>query len=99
MDALTKTALSLPVNTLYSRTGAPEQDAGTFWETLQEALGSVNRLQREADQASLDLVSGNLDNLHQVMIKTEEAQLALQLTVQVVNKVIQAYQDISRMQI
>ncbi len=71
----------------------------TFADTLRGVLGQVNQLQVESSQATNDLLSGDLQNLHQVMIKAEEAQLSLQLTVQVVNKVLQAYQEVSRMQI
>ncbi len=70
-----------------------------FADTLRDVLGQVNRLQVESNEATEQLLGGNLENLHQVMIKAEEAQLSLQLTVQVVNKVLQAYQEISRMQI
>ncbi len=70
-----------------------------FADLLRGALGEVNQMQIDADQAVDHLLTGDLDNLHQVMIKAEEAQLSLQLTTQVVNKVLQAYQEISRMQI
>ncbi len=70
-----------------------------FTDHLQNALEHTDRLQKEADQAALNLVSGDLENLHGLMIASEQAQLSLQLTVQVVNKVIQAYQEIYRMQI
>jgi flagellar hook-basal body complex protein FliE len=70
-----------------------------FADTLRSVLGEVNRMQVESDLATNEMLSGNMENLHQVMIKAEEAQLSLQLTVQVVNKVLQAYQEISRMQI
>lgn len=70
-----------------------------FSQQLQEALQEVSRFQEEADRAALDLVLGRQDSLHHLMITAEKAQLSLQLTVQVVNRVIQAYQEISRMQI
>lgn len=72
----------------------------TFANRLQEALQEVNRLQIEADQAALSLAAGGEpEELHHLMIATTRAQLSLQLTVQVVNKVLQAYQEISRMQV
>lgn len=70
-----------------------------FGEYLKNVLQYTDQLQKEADQATRELVSGNLENLHDLMIATEQAQLSLQLTVQVVNKVIQAYQEVYRMQI
>jgi len=70
-----------------------------FADTLNEVLGGVNQLQLDADLAAGQMLTGDIENIHQVMIKTEEARLSLQLTGQVVNKVLDAYQEISRMQI
>lgn len=71
----------------------------SFGDYLENILRCTDRLQKEADQAVHALAAGNLDNLHDVMVVAEQAQLSLQLTVQVVNKVIQAYQEVYRMQI
>ncbi len=75
------------------------ENENDFADLLRGALGEVNQMQVDADKAVDHLLTGDLENLHQVMIKAEEAQLSLQLTTQVVNKVLQAYQEISRMQI
>lgn len=71
----------------------------SFGEYLKNALQETDRLQKEADLAVQELAGGNLDNLHDLMIAVEQAQLSLQLTVQMVNKVVQAYQEVYRMQI
>ncbi|PKM79132.1 MAG: flagellar hook-basal body complex protein FliE, partial [Firmicutes bacterium HGW-Firmicutes-13] len=42
---------------------------------------------------------GEVDDLHQVIIAVEEAKLSMQFMVQVRNKIIEAYQEIARMQI
>ncbi len=76
-----------------------DKEGQNFTDNLMQALGEVNKLQIDATEATNQLLKGDIQNLHQVMIKMEEAQLALQLTVQTVNKVIQAYQEISRMQV
>lgn len=52
-----------------------------------------------ADQITEDFVLGRTDSIHQVMIATEKAKLALDLTVAIQNKIISAYNDIMRMQI
>jgi len=70
-----------------------------FGDHLQEALQKVNSMQLEADEATAGLISGEIEDLHQVMIATEQARLSLQLTVQVTNKIVEAYREISRMQI
>ena len=76
-----------------------EKGRTSFAEHLMDALSGVNELQQEADQASQDLVTGELDNIHDLMIKTEEARMALQFTVQTTNKIVEAYEELSRMQI
>lgn len=75
------------------------QDSPSFSEILRAQLERVNQLQKEADQLTQDLLTGDLEHLHQLTITAEQANLALQLMVQVRNKLIEAYQEISRMQI
>lgn len=70
-----------------------------FGEFLSEALDNVNQLQNEAKQASLNLATGNLQDISEVTIAAEKASVALQLTMQVRNKVVDAYQEIMRMQV
>lgn len=81
--------------------GRPKEskDSPSFSEILQAQLEKVNQLQKEADQLTQDLLTGDLDHLHQLTIAAEQASLALQLTVEIRNKLIEAYQEISRMQI
>jgi flagellar hook-basal body complex protein FliE len=76
-----------------------EQDGPTFPEMLKRALEEVNQLQSDAGEKMQDLVTGQTDNLHEVMIAVEEAGIALNLTLQVRNKIIQAYEEIMRVQI
>lgn len=71
----------------------------TFGDFFQEALQKVNRQQLEAEDALQGLMSGEAQDLHEIMIATEKARLSLQLTVQVTNKIIEAYREITRMQI
>jgi flagellar hook-basal body complex protein FliE len=71
----------------------------SFSEFLHNALTEVNNLQKISDVASTKLTTGEITDLHSVMIAGEKANLALQLTVQVRNKVIEAYQEVMRMQV
>ncbi|MGI6658911.1 MAG: flagellar hook-basal body complex protein FliE [Dethiobacteraceae bacterium] len=70
-----------------------------FCDLLQQALAKVNRLQVAAEEAAVSLAAGEVEDVHQVMIAIEQARLAMELTVQVRNKIVDAYQEISRMQI
>jgi len=70
-----------------------------FGEMLKKAIDDVNTLQKQAEEAKVKLAAGEVDDLHSVMIAGEKAGLALQFTIQVRNKVIEAYQEVMRMQV
>lgn len=71
----------------------------SFGQLLSDALDSVNTLQHQADQASTDLATGKVEDISQVVIATEKATVALQLTIQLRNKVLESYQEMMRMQV
>lgn len=70
-----------------------------FSEYFNEALSNVNELQLKGQQASIDMAAGKVKDISQVVVATEKANIALQLTMQVRNKVIDAYQEVMRMQV
>lgn len=59
----------------------------------------MNHLQVEADKIARDFALGKVDDIHDVTIATEKAQLALKLTLAIQSKVVSAYKEIMRMQI
>ena len=71
----------------------------SFKKMLQENLSKVNEMQLLSHQASVKFATGESDYLHELMITLEDAKLALQLAVEVRNKILDAYQEILRMQI
>jgi len=70
-----------------------------FMDTLKASLSQVNDLQKEADRAVTDLALGKDQEIHQTMIAVEKADVSFQLMMQVRNKILTAYEEISRMQI
>lgn len=76
-----------------------DAQGGSFVDTLKEAINNVNSLQKVADTKMQELATGRSQNIHETMIATEKADLALRLMVQVRNKVIDAYQEIMKMQV
>ncbi len=70
-----------------------------FSNIFKEALNRVNKLQIESDEYKKRLATGDVDSLHDVTIATEKAGIALQLTLAIRNKVVEAYQEIMRMQV
>lgn len=87
---------ALPETALTAQT---EESEKTFGEFLQDALGSVNNLQNQSKQASLNLAAGKIQDIAEVTIAAEKASVALQLTMQVRNKVVESYQEVMRMQV
>lgn len=71
----------------------------TFLQRVTEGMQEVNA-QLLASQADLQrLATGDADNVHDIMVRLEESRIALQLMLQVRNRVLEAYQDVMRMQI
>ena len=75
-------------------------DAGpSFAETLNTAVGSVNQINQEADVQMQKLATGETKNIAEVMIAVEKASVAMKLLTQVRNKIIDAYQEVMKMQV
>ncbi|MDK2855150.1 MAG: flagellar hook-basal body complex protein FliE [Bacillota bacterium] len=79
---------------------AEQGTAGTsFGAVLGRYLEEVNQLQLDAEAKTRQFLAGQDIELHQVILATEKAALALELTQTLRNKVIEAYQEIMRMQV
>jgi flagellar hook-basal body complex protein FliE len=85
---------------LSAGTRAPsEAESGSFADALREALERVNETQHQADLAVRRVATGEADELHEAIIALEKADLTLRLTAQVTQRAVEAYREISRMQI
>lgn len=73
--------------------------ATSFEKYLAQALEPVNNLQLQSADLDSKLAAGKLEYVHQAMVTAEKASLALDLTIQVRNKVIEAYSEIMRTQV
>jgi flagellar hook-basal body complex protein FliE len=78
---------------------APAREGdGSFSARLQDAMQSVEQLQDRANQQVGAMLDGNGLDVHSAMIAVEKADLSFQLMLQVRNKIVQAYQEVARMQ-
>ena len=83
----------------------PSQNVGgtgvfeSFSSLLSQALQDVNQVHLQADAGAQKLVAGEEVDVHSVMIGMEKANVAFGLTLQVRNKLVEAYQEIMRMQV
>lgn len=71
----------------------------SFADMLKDAVGKVNTMQKTADTKMEQLATGQTDNIQDVMVSTEKADIAMRLMVNIRNKVIDAYQEIMKMQV
>lgn len=71
----------------------------SFSEMFDNALKKLNDSQVKADNLTHGLITGEIEDIHQVTIAMQEAKLTMELAVEIRNKVIEAYQEISRMQV
>lgn len=96
-------ALTPPVGNLTAfpeaSRSAAEGAGGAFGELLQSALNRVGTLQAEADRAAEDLTLGRATDIHSTMIAVEKAGIAMELALQVRNKLLNAYETLMRQQI
>lgn len=71
----------------------------SFRSIFEELLETANVSDNTDKMANLGLLTGELDNIHDVVIAGEEADLALRLTMSIRNKALDAYNEIMRMQV
>jgi flagellar hook-basal body complex protein FliE len=69
----------------------------SFGSMLANSLNEVNRLKLDADEAANNLASGQQKDIHQTMIALEKADVAFQLLMQIRNKIVAAYEAVTRM--
>lgn len=79
----------------------PEQTGAgrtEFSDLLNEAIGRVEQYRAKAEEASNGFLQGETEELHQVILAGQRAEIAFETFLQVRNKVVQAYQEVMRMQ-
>ncbi|MBI1820266.1 MAG: flagellar hook-basal body complex protein FliE [Nitrospirae bacterium] len=89
---------SLPAGEIEKFTDIKEPGGKPFLEMLKDSLSQVDQNQKSAEEAVKGLETGSHQNIHQTMIALEKADLSLQMMMQVRNKILSAYEEISRMQ-
>lgn len=71
----------------------------SFIDTLKEKLNEVNDKQLQSDQTTEAFIKGEDVDVHQVMLSSAEAKMSLQMAVQVRNKLVDAYQELNKVQV
>ena len=69
----------------------------SFTEMLSDSIQEINKLQVNANQQVEKLARGEIKDVHQVMVAAQEAGLTFSMMMQIRNKIVDAYQEISKM--
>ncbi|MCR5834803.1 MAG: flagellar hook-basal body complex protein FliE [Selenomonadaceae bacterium] len=77
----------------------PVEPTKTFGEYISDALNKTNELQIESEKMNAALATGRIEDISQVVVAAQKAEIALQLTLQLRNRATSAYQEIMRMQV
>lgn len=77
----------------------PSQSGKDFKSILLNSLDEVNRLQTEADTQVQKLLTGETDNVAEVLVAANKAGVAFDLLMEIRNKLSDAYQEIQQMRI
>jgi flagellar hook-basal body complex protein FliE len=89
-----------PIKPISSGGNQVTNTTGTdFKKILESAINKVNDTVNNAETLSNDFATGKTSDIHSVIIAAEKADIMLQLTTEVRNKIVEAYREIMRMQI
>lgn len=77
----------------------PATPSTDFSATLGDAVDRVDAKQKAANDQIASFVAGENENLHEVMIAINEAELSFQLMTEVRNRMLDTYHELMRMQV
>jgi flagellar hook-basal body complex protein FliE len=103
MQGVTLNGLSgtLGVPEIRTNPGSVEkaQPGQSFGEFLKSAVQNVDDLQHQSDQVIKQFLAGEGPDVHTVILAANKADLSFQMMMQIRNKLVQAYQEIMRIQV
>jgi len=88
--------LPQPIVDFGSATNTGQKGGSEFLNELRNAVGQVQDLQSQSDTQVAGMLKGDGQDVHSAMIAVEKANLAFELMLQVRNKIVSAYQEVSR---
>lgn len=88
-----------PIPSLDTGAGVGQAETPSFKDTVSALLAGVNDKVNASDQATRDLADGKTNDIQKVVTSVEEANLALNFTMAIRSKLLEAYTQISQMQV
>lgn len=98
LGAIGAVAPSMALPEMAQATATVAAPSTAFIDQVARGLSDVNTQIQRADQLMREAAAGEKVEPHALMIAMEEAQMSLMLAVEVRNKVVEAYQELMRMQ-
>lgn len=89
----------LPATGTSAAAGSGSAGATSFKDYLLQSLDQVNSMQQEANRAIETMAVGGDVNPAEVLTAVQKADIAFRLTMQIRNKLVQAYQEIQNIRI
>ena len=101
MNKVTFLPVTSQINTQKTETKplTPSEAQKGFSSFLQDSIEKVNQAQVHSDTLTEKLALGQEVDLHDVMISSQKANVTMQLTLEIRNKAVEAYQEMMRMQV
>lgn len=88
-----------PIGTSQKVTETPDGSGVPFANILSDAIQNARETQAVSQQSGYDLAMGNMDDLHTMMINSSKAATAMEFTVELTGRAVNAYNEILRMQV
>ncbi|RZB34904.1 MAG: flagellar hook-basal body complex protein FliE [Desulfobacteraceae bacterium Eth-SRB1] len=98
-DMLIRGDLIPPVSDTSGKSGKVGENDGSFSNVLKDKIGEINKLQLDADAAIAKVELSDSGSIHEAMIAMEKASISFKTMLQVRNKMLEAYQEVMRMQV
>jgi len=88
-----------PTSAIQKESGKTKEGAGSFGEILKDKVEEINKLQLDADSAIAKVELDDSGSIHEAIIAMEKASISFKTMLQVRNKILEAYQEVMRMQV
>ncbi len=98
-DMLIRGDLIPPISDTPGESGKAGGNKGSFSKVLKDKIGEINKLQLDADKAIAKVELGDSGSIHETIIAMEKASISFRTMMQVRNKILEAYQEVMRMQV
>lgn len=99
MSIINQVSSPLPISPLSKPDQLPGNSKADFSSILKDSIEELNQAEKTSDLKTEALLNGEINDLHEVMIAAQKASITVETTVQVQKKVIDAYNEIMRMQV